>query len=329
MITNQMFVKFKKKLSVNIFISLIVLFLGIGLFCFGFYKQVINEEEAVYFNDILEGDGKKVGKFSYLDVVSDAYMFAQYDNKDDYCYFVYDENYYYIIRMSEKKYKELFENGGSTIRVEGTVSPITDEIKELAIDGFNELAEDNVVNKLNFEDYFGDVYLNLNSTFSSDANLFIFSGFITFAIGLTTLIINIYRKCKFKKNYNKLSDMEKSYIDSELNSSNCLFYKKQKLFLTDNYIVNFSVDFFVCRYSDIIWMYTHEQYYNGIKINEYINIMLKNGKKYRFCTGKSKKHSEVLNSVWSYIINKNNYILLGFDESNKLKANEYVRNNQI
>lgn len=329
MITNNLFIKYQKGIKRGIIIGIVMLLLGIGVILVGGMRQVENEENALYFNDILEGDGEKVGKFSYLNVTGDAYMFAQYGDNDDYCYFVYDDQYYYIIRMSEKEYNKLFNKGDSVVRVEGTVSKIDEDIRRLAIDGFNEYYEEDVVNLVNFEDYFGDVYLNLNISTSSDASIIILIGFVIFFIGLCIFIINLIRNVRIKKSLNKLTDMEKSYIDSELNSSSCLVHKKYKLFLANSYIVNFAASFFIVKYSDIIWMYTHEQFYNGIKTNKHIKVMLKNGKTYILCSGNSKKHDEVLESVWSIIVNKNPYMLLGFTSENQAKAKQYVNNNKM
>ena len=144
MITNNLFVKYQKGIKRGIIIGIVVLLVGIGVILVGGMRQVENEENALYFNDILEGDGEKVGKFSYLNVTGDAYMFAQYGDNDDYCYFVYDDQYYYIIRMSEKEYNKLFNNGDSVVRVEGTVSKIDEDIRKLAIDGFNEYYEEDI-----------------------------------------------------------------------------------------------------------------------------------------------------------------------------------------
>lgn len=330
MITNNNFVKLKNKFNIGLLIGFALLVIGFILIFLGGNKQVKNEENAVYFNDIILNDSEdNVGQFSYLDVSNNTYRFAQYGDDDDYCYFVYDNNYYYIVRMSEKKYKELFKEGLESVRLEGTVYKTTDEIKDLAIDEFNSIFEEDIVNLGNFESYFGDVYLNLNNTTASDASIYMIFGFLVLFTGIPVIIIFIIKKIGFNKVMKRLTEMDKTYINSELESSDMLYFSNLKLFLTNNYIINFKGKFFILKYSDIIWMYPHDYYYNGFKSYQEMRFMTKDGKNFSMARATTKNQILNYNSVWNYITNKNTTILLGFTSENKVRAKEIVKNNKI
>lgn len=330
MITNQNFVKLQNKLKIGVVIGAVLVVIGCVLVFLGSNTQGNNKKNAVYFNDILESSDKnKSGKYSYLEVYNDVYRFAQYGDNNDYCYFVYDDNYYYIVRMSEKDYEKYFKEDLDKVRIEGTVYETTDEIRNLAIDSFNESYGEDIVNLINFEDYFGSIYLNLNNKTGSNVFVYYLFGFMILIGGLVYLVLAIVKVLTFNKVMKGLTEMEKSYIDSELNSSNAYYYDNLKVILTPNYIVNFKGKFFILRYGDLIWMYPHDYYYNGFKCYQEIRFTTRNGKKYSMARSTGKKQILNYNSVWSYIINRNPNILLGFTAENQTRVNEFIKNNKM
>ena len=111
MITNEVINKDIKKTNNKIWISLLVIILGIGLFFFGEYFDKKLKKDAQNLNDVIESKREdKENIYTYLDVKNTALLFAGFDDKKEYYYFVTDGTYVYIAYMDEATYKENFEN---------------------------------------------------------------------------------------------------------------------------------------------------------------------------------------------------------------------------
>ena len=126
--------------------------------------------------------------------------------------------------------------------------------------------------------------------------------------------------------------MEEDFIeklDEEMNSSNAFYYKNTHLYLTENYIINFSGMFKVISYKDVIWMYSMVYRTNGIKTKQSIKVMTKNGKTYEIAAidvlTKAKK--EIYDEIWNTIISKNNNIILGYTKEASQEAKALIEKN--
>ncbi|MEG2457674.1 MAG: hypothetical protein RSB41_02150, partial [Bacilli bacterium] len=123
-------------------------------------------------------------------------------NKNYKFYYVIDKNnYYYIVKLSNKKFKELSSlynytyNGGSIPSVEiltGKAKIIDEDLKKLSIDFYNTFTSSSTINKDNFNSYIGAFYLDTNSHVIISIFLIIF-GSIFGLIGIVILLI--YIKC--------------------------------------------------------------------------------------------------------------------------------------
>ena len=111
MITNEVINNDIKKTNNKIWISILVIILGIGLFFFGEYFDKKLTKDAQNLNDVIESKKEdKENIYTYLDVKNTALLFAGFDDKKEYYYFVTDGTYVYIAYMDEATYKENFEN---------------------------------------------------------------------------------------------------------------------------------------------------------------------------------------------------------------------------
>lgn len=72
-----------------------------------------------------------------------------------------------------------------------------------------------------------------------------------------------------------MDDIEIENLDREMNAKDAFYYEKAKLYLTEHYIINFSIKFKIVKYDSILWMYQFEQRTNGIKTSQ-INKSLTN-----------------------------------------------------
>lgn len=128
-----------------------------------------SEETAEGWFDQNEGGEEK--QLLYFQLLTDS--FASYElNENRELYFVMDEyGQPYIVCMDKEdraKYEDVYEytyySGEDDIpvsgRIEGYAMPIDEELKALAIECFNEIWGEEVVDEESFEDYFGSYYLD-------------------------------------------------------------------------------------------------------------------------------------------------------------------------
>lgn len=223
MITNEVINKDIKKTNNKIWISLLVIILGIGLFFFGEYFDKKLKKDAQNLNDVIESKREdKENIYTYLDVKNTALLFAGFDDKKEYYYFVTDGTYVYIAYMDEATYKENFENDGKdNIRIYGYTYTTTKDVKQIAIDTYNEMYElkgDEALTVADFSNYFGTVYMNMTDNLSNETGICDMLGFITFITGMVMLIAYFIKAKKYKKYFKNTSRNELNMINSQLNS---------------------------------------------------------------------------------------------------------------
>lgn len=326
MITNEVINNDIKKTNNKIWISLLVIILGIGLFFFGEYFDKKLKKDAQNLNDVIESKREdKENIYTYLDVKNTALLFAGFDDKKEYYYFVTDGTYVYIAYMDEATYKENFENDGKdNIRIYGYTYTTTKDVKKIAIDTYNEMYElkgDEALTVADFSNYFGSVYMNLTDNFSNETGICDMLGFITFITGMVMLIAYFIKAKKYKKYFKSTSRNELNMINSQLNSKDSFNYKDLKLFLTDNYIVSYINNFYAVKYEDVLWIYEHIQRVNGFRTYTAILVMDKKFKLHTIVQTSlnTKAKKESFNEIFETISNKNENILIGYTKENRDK----------
>lgn len=311
----------------NLMIRNIVIFFAIIIIAFGFklWENQINEKvnsEITDLDSLIVSKEENVDKKAYLDIKAIPYQFAVADGVDESYYIVTDGEYLYIAYMSNEDFEKLnYEEIEETpVRVEGITAEIPAEIKQLAMDAYNEGIEEEyqIKSDEDFYSYFGDIYLNMTISESSSV-IMVRCLFILFLfIGVICFIAAFFRYISFGKNIEKMDSTLVNSLDEEMNNPNAFYYAKAHLYLTDNYIINFNGKFVVIDYKDIVWMYAYEQRTNGIKTSQAIKVMNNEGKTYTIATiaGITKAQKEVYDEIWNTIISKNESITLGYTKEN-------------
>lgn len=152
--------------------------LGVGMLVGGAFAGIsgisdmttepAEDTAAVWFDPYTDTEVKQAVSFEMI-----SYQFASFELSDAQgMYFVFDaEMYPYIVCMDnnrlETEFAEIYEYTFSDAtevpkagELEGYSMPIEEELKEIAIEEFNYLWGENVINESNFSDYFGDYYLD-------------------------------------------------------------------------------------------------------------------------------------------------------------------------
>lgn len=323
--SNKIALKQYKKALIGLIISILLVIIGI---IFWIWKDSIIKESKknIYdLNDIIiSSEETKDYKMAYINNMVTPYKFAVYDNTTDAYYIVKDSKYLYIVYMSENTYKSLVKDKyTSPIKLKGITKYIPSDVKTLALEVYNDgLSDEKKITEANFNDYFGDIYLDMTESNTSIAIVQFAMSVTLLFIGFICLVINLNKM----KSFNKLDKEEIKKLDDEMNRESSIYYKKFNLYLTDNYIITFSGKISTIKYSDIVWMYRKDIKTEGIKTAQCIILALTNGNKLNIVNSYlSKKSLEQYNQVWDYIINKNNNILVGYTDINIEKYKESLR----
>lgn len=311
----------KKSLIVCIILIVISVALFIGANILSTPKK---GEKCSYFGTLIDLDQDEENKYAQIDIVTPPYEFAYRteDSSTQRYYFVADENYIYIVRLSSAKYDEItkqYEEQGENFKYElkGYLFNTPSDLKKLAIDEYNEGRPANQkISLSDFQAYFGKTYLDDRITPTTEyATVCILVGFFfsVFAtVSLVILIISIINTKKTLKKYNK-EDLE-----TELEKESTISYKKLKLYLTDKYVIYGYQGLHVEEYDNISWTYIEKRRQNGITVGKYIIIVTNDGKK-KYVANCSNE--DTLVEIITHVASKNNNILVGFTSEN-IKENK-------
>ena len=319
-----------KKLNNSLYIFIIFLVLGALFIAFGIYENRKNEANYDYLNDIIENKNNETGAYAYLNVAQAPYSIAKYEDEDkEAFYIIFDGTYFYIAYLSDDLYAKLNVEGleEDPLTIYGITTAIPEEVKEIAIEVYNDgLEEEDQISMDNFNNYFGEVYLNNTSLKKLNSSFYLLS-IIPFSISLIFLIIFITKKVKTKKRLSKLTEEELNTLEQELDSDDAKYYSNYHLILTNNYLISFTSGLNILKYSNLIWIYEHKVKQYGITTAKNIFVMDNNGKTYHILnTDAFKKSSELIKEIITNISNKNDKMLVGYNKRNQEEINKILKN---
>ncbi len=320
--TNKNVQKEKNSMIRNIAIFFVIIILAFGLKLWENEIKQKEDSEITDLNTLILSKGENEDKKGYLDVKSIPYQFAVADGVDESYYIVTDGEFLYIAYMDNTEFEKLNneEIKETPVRIEGITKEIPDEIKEIAIEVYNEGIEDEykIKNDQEFYSYFGSIYLNMAVSESSTTIMVRLGFFMLLFVGVIGFIAALWRYIAFGRTIEKMDNSLISELDDEMNNPEAFYYEKTHMYLTNKYIINFLGKFTVIDYKDIIWMYSYEQRTNGIKTSQAIRVMNNEGKTYTIATitAMTKAQKAVYDEIWNTIISKNSNIKLGYTKEN-------------
>jgi len=318
-----------KKLKNLFFIGLFCYALAVAILAWSAFKGEEKPKELPSVHELIvnKDSGEKEG---YIDVTGEPYRFAYYEGNSNYFYFVPDKDYIYVVRMSSSDYTKLKSaTDENPIKISGKTKTLKTDIKKLGIEAWNETVEkDKKLSLADFDDWFGAVYLDLSAptdeeTKTSVAYIFVFLAAI---FGLAFTLTGGIATWRFKRKIKKLSNEEKEKIDKEMNDKDAFYYKNAHMYLTKNYIVNFASTFEAIPYKNIIWVYKYELRQNGIKTQQSVKVMTKDGKTHVIATlsGLTKKAKDVFDEILETVATRSTNALIGYTKENRNKVKEKI-----
>ncbi len=305
-----------KKTIIYFVISIILIILSIVFYAWKCSIIKTSRVQDKSLNDIIINEkNEKDYKRAYINNVSNPVKFAIDKENNNAYYIVNDGKYLYVIYMNEEKYQSIIQSK-SEVKIEGITKYPTKDVKELAIEKFNDDKDENdKISLVDYDNYFGDVYLDMEESESSIAIFQIFLVVITIIPGIIIFIVNLAKIINFNKIKSKYSIKE---LDNEMNDKNSFYYNKANLYLTPNYIISFSGKLFIIKYIDIDWIYPNITKTNGIKTAKSIILITKENKTYIISnlSNITRKSKEIYDEIWDTIVSKNSDMLVGYTEEN-------------
>jgi len=243
-----------------------VSFLGAGMGM----KLLGNTKPAAEPTEFHVYDGADI--YSSLNAQMMTQEFASDFKETNHYYFAYDENLLpYIVELHGDLAEEYLkiqsylydesEEAPEPVTFYGISSPIEDDIREYAIESYNDMWGEELVTEDNFSDYFGEYYLDTTrkpvSNASGTVSLFFSYGFMAALAGTLILAGNLNSR-KFKRSRSTLKAWpgEKLLVlDKQLNDPLTSSYEKEQLYLTNDYIITNAEGFDIISYVDIERIY--------------------------------------------------------------------------
>lgn len=330
--------KLKKIISANkrwLFIGIALILISFVFFYLGTTQDSNDSKNIVYLNELIEGNGTKTGKKAYLTVKYLSPKVVVYDDTTDAYYYAFDGTYYYLVYMKEKDANVLLNKNleNSPEKLIGSTKSIPSDVSKIAVDAYNQYFKSDDKASVAYEnayDIFGDVYLDTTDTFSAMASVYMFFGVFMFIGGIGFVIVGLILTLKFKKDISSMSADQLESIQREMDDANTKYFCNDRLCLTVNNLIMLNGKFKFYNYRDIIWIYPHEQYYNGIRTSKSIMIGCSDGKVYPIANMAvaTKNQKDMYDLVWNEIISKNMNIKIGYVPENISYFNEVRKNNK-
>ena len=241
--------KIFKKNTTLLYISTSIILLTI-LICIlsQVYTKKLVDTDIEYIDKAFIANSEKT-KAKISDVENIIYLNENY-------YMILTEKQVYVARLSLNEAKNIREKlkNNKNATIYGEIKKVNNDAKNYFITTYNRISDGKTISIDEYEKKMGKYYLEQKSVSDKIENInntIIIVSLILVSLGISLSIIFIKNN---NKNYNlmkKLSKTEISKIDKELNSA----IKSHKTYITENYILNYSMGASLIKYENILFAY--------------------------------------------------------------------------
>ena len=171
-------------------------------------------------------------------------------------YMILTEKQVYVARLSLNEAKNIREKlkNNKNATIYGEIKKVNNDAKNYFVTTYNRISDGKTISKDEYEKKMGKYYLEqkeVSDKIENINNTTIIVSMILVSLGISLSIIFIKNN---NKNYNllkKLSKTEISKINKELSSA----IKSHKTYITENYILNYSMGTSLIKYENILFAY--------------------------------------------------------------------------
>ena len=298
--------------------SLVLILIAIALVIIPTYIESANKPEAKSLHDLIYNYQDNEGEYAKIDLAFEPYGFAIEDERLQYYFAMDKDGYMYIVRLTDETYNELVKlqeekQDEFSYELKGYIYTMPEELKEIAIESYNEISEEKILTEENLEEYVGSVYLDETITPGMEYTtvMFVIAGIISF-IAIIIFIMFVIYMIRIRK-----TDKEKIELaKEELGKTTSKAYTKQNIYLTDKYIISNYNGLYILEYEEILWIYTLINYYRGIATGKTLIVATDNKKKISL-GHTSNANDQTLEEIITKINEKNPDIKLGYTDENR------------
>lgn len=322
---------------INIFLCICLIILGGISVCVWLNTQNNDLPEPIKFSDAVNED-----QYSKIDVQLLTEEFATLE-RDRYIYdktepidrfhFAVDDDSIYVINLDKeelKKFNEIVDytyNSDENAKIPekmsiaGMPELISEDLMKMTVQKYREVFENDEYSDEEIIDIIGKYYLNTKTTPNTKQYLYLGIGSVFIVAGIIALIVRIILLIISKLSLRKLEKqfkLENLYI--QMDSGSAKYYKRQKLMLTKNYLINFYPKIDIIKYEDISWVYVRKNRRRLIlHLDDSIVVYNKSKKKYIIATTDSygRKNKESFEEVLEGLCTQAPKALVGFTRENK------------
>lgn len=244
-----MFEKILKKSTSLLYISTSIILATI-LICIisQVYTKKLVDTDTEYVSKAFVADSENT-KAKISNIESIIYLNENY-------YMVLTEKQVYMARLSLNEAKSIREKikNKKDATIYGEIRKVNEEAKKYFITTYNRVTNEKTITEDEYVKKMGNYYLEqkeLNDKIEKTNNTTIIISMILVSLGISLSIIFIRNNNKNYKLIRKLSKTEISKIDKELSKA----LKSHKTYITENYIINYSMGTSLIKYENILFAY--------------------------------------------------------------------------
>ena len=276
----------EKSMKTKLFIGFLMLFVMAGTVavCAVDAKRKIADEKSLedwyyYFHD--DESVYNPRQVAYIDVKEEIFSFAGTDDNSELYDAAFDENgYVYVLKLNGKQEKEINDSVAATgsAHIRGVTSEFRNtDARQFLLEDLQEAYPDEGITAENMDDISGYLQLNVKDitllgVMAESEGWYALVLIAAFIAALFLIPFNIIRLNKVKK----LSPEMISLLDAEMESG-ASWMPTLKTYATENFVVGVGSGIVPCRYEDILMLYKQIQRYNGIKTNETVKVLKRDG----------------------------------------------------
>ena len=241
--------KIFKKNTTLLYISTSIILLTI-LICIlsQVYTKKLVDTDIEYIDKAFISNSEKT-KAKISDVENIIYLNENY-------YMILTEKQVYVARLSLNEAKNIREKlkNNKNATIYGEIKKVNNDAKNYFVTTYNRISDGKTISKDEYEKKMGKYYLEqkeVSDKIENINNTTIIVSMILVSLGISLSIVFIKNN---NKNYNllkKLSKTEISKINKELSSA----IKSHKTYITENYILNYSMGTSLIKYDNILFAY--------------------------------------------------------------------------